>query len=131
VRAYEAMLLFAPTLDEAGVQAAVDRVARVIADRGGVVDRVNPWGKRRLAYEVDGHHEGSYVVLDFHAEQPAVAELERVLRLNDEVLRHIVVRPEEVPAPAAESAPAAPAAEAAAEPAAAPEPAGAASAAEG
>lgn len=102
MRAYEAMIIFDATLDDAGLQEAAERVGRLIADQGGVIDRINPWGKRRLAYELDGHHEGIYIVLNFHAEQKAVAELERVLRLNERVLRHIVVHQEEPPAAEAE-----------------------------
>jgi small subunit ribosomal protein S6 len=120
VRGYEAMVIIAPTLDATAVQAAMDRIVKLIADQGGVVERIDPWGRRRLAYELGQHREGFYVVINFRAEPPAVAELERVLRLSEEILRHIVVRQEEVPAPAAPEGAEGPEGQAAPEPQPAP-----------
>lgn len=105
MRPYEAMVILVPSLDDTGIQAAVERIARLIVDQGGSVDRINPWGKRRLAYEVAGHNDGFYLVVDFRGEESTVTEMERVLRLNDAVLRHIIVRQEEVPVVEAEETP--------------------------
>ncbi len=102
MRAYEVMAIIAPTLDEAAVETAVDKIAHLIEDRGGVVDKVNRWGKRRLAYVIAGQNDGFYVVYDFQADSSAVAELDRVLRLSEDVLRHLITSRELLPAPADE-----------------------------
>ena len=58
----------------------------------GTVDNVDNWGKRKLAYEIDGLTDGDYTLIDFHADPANVAELDRVLRINDAVVRHMIVK---------------------------------------
>ena len=76
----------------AGVSARID-VA--ITSEGGQIDNVEDWGKRKLAYEIDGLAEGDYTLINFHAEPTQIAELDRVLRINDTVKRHMIVRAQE------------------------------------
>ena len=68
------------------------RIDVAITDNGGQVDNVEDWGKRKLAYEIDKLTEGDYTLINFHADPTQIAELDRVLRINDAVKRHMVVR---------------------------------------
>jgi small subunit ribosomal protein S6 len=91
MRPYEVMIIFDPTLDDETVRTEVDRSTELIRSRGGQPGRVERWGKRRLAYEIRRHREGSYVVLEAQAEPAAMADLDRALTLADGVLRHKVI----------------------------------------
>lgn len=94
VRRYELMLVLSPDVPEERVAAIVDRTTRQIAADGGQIIKVAPWGRRRLAYAIDRHREGSYHIVVFEAPPTAIAELERGLLITEEVLRHLVVRQE-------------------------------------
>ena len=91
MRPYEVMIILDPTLDDETVRAEVDRATELIKAKGGNPGRVERWGKRRLAYEIRRHREGSYVVLEAQAEPSVMADLDRSLTLSDGVLRHKVV----------------------------------------
>ena len=84
----------APDLADDKVQASLERIARAIAAGGGQIVKQAPWGRRRLAYPIDHHREGSYYVVLFEAPATAIAELERGLLISEEVLRHLVTRVE-------------------------------------
>ncbi len=106
MRRYELMLLLRPDLDDERLQAAVERVTRAIVNAGGSLSKVSPWGKRRLAYEINHQREGYYVLVEATAEPEAMATLDRALHLADEVLRHKVVRiPDRVAGRASRSVP--------------------------
>ena len=92
MRPYEVMVILEPTLEESQVQAVVNRGTEIVQGGGGTVNRVEKWGKRRFAYEIAKKSEGFYVLLDVRSEPPAMAELDRTLRLADDVLRHKIVR---------------------------------------
>ncbi len=92
MRPYEVVIIYDPTLEEDTIRAAVDRSTDLIRSRGGVVGRVDRWGKRRLAYEIRHNREGYYVLVEATAEPATIAELDRALHLADEVLRHKVIR---------------------------------------
>ena len=92
MRPYEVMVILEPTLEESAVQAVVNRSTEQLAAGGGTVNRVDKWGKRRFAYEIQKKTEGFYVLLDVSSEPPAMEELDRNLRLADDVLRHKIVR---------------------------------------
>lgn len=92
LRAYEAMLVFNPELDEGGLTAATQSVGALIGGQGGQVEKVDTWGRRHLYYAIKGCRDGSYVLIDFKAEAPAIRHLEANLRLREDVLRHLVVR---------------------------------------
>ena len=94
MRRYELMLVLRPDLADDKVQAALERTARAIAGGGGQIVKQAPWGRRRLAYPIDHHREGSYYVILFEAPPTAIAELERGLLISEEVLRHLVTRVE-------------------------------------
>ncbi len=85
------MLILPAEADEKVVSTAVDRIAKVVSTNGGEVSNIDRWGRRRFAYEIDHHDEGYYVVATFTAEPTAQPELDRVLNLADEVIRHKVI----------------------------------------
>lgn len=94
MRHYELMVILDPSLDERTVTPSLETFLRVITGDGGTVEKVDVWGKRRMAYEIAKHAEGIYAVLDVTCEADTVAELDRQLGLSESVLRTKVVRPE-------------------------------------
>ncbi len=94
MRRYEMMIILDPGLEENTVQPSLDQFLTVIRDGGGSVDKVDVWGRRRLAYDIDKKSEGIYAVIDMNAEPGTVRELDRQLGLNEAVLRTKVLRPE-------------------------------------
>jgi len=88
------MLVLRPDLADDKVQSSLERTARAIAGGGGQIVKQAPWGRRRLAYPIDHHREGSYYVILFEAPATAIVELERGLLISEEVLRHLVTRVE-------------------------------------
>ena len=94
MRRYEMMIILDPSLEEATVQPSLDQFLTVIRDGGGSVDKVDVWGRRRLAYDIDHKSEGIYAVIDMLAEPDTVRELDRQLSINEAVLRTKVLRPE-------------------------------------
>lgn len=91
MKAYELLFFVAPNIDEESRLAAMKRVEKTISDNAGVIDNVTDWGKRKLAYEINGQSEGEYTLIDFHADPASIAELNRVLRITDAVERHMIV----------------------------------------
>ncbi len=94
MRRYELMLVIRPDVAEDRVQAVLDRATRSITGGSGQIVKVSPWGRRRLAYPIGLHREGSYHIVLFDAPSEAVLELERGLNITEEVLRHLVTRVE-------------------------------------
>ena len=94
MRRYELMLILRPDLPDDRTQAVLDRTTRGISASGGQIVKLAPWGRRRLAYAIDRHREGSYHIVIFEAPAEAIAELERALLITEEVLRHLVTRVE-------------------------------------
>jgi small subunit ribosomal protein S6 len=100
MRRYELMLVIRPDVADDKSQALVDRTTRQIVTSGGQIVKVAPWGRRRLAYPIDRHREGSYQIILFEAPPEAIAELEHTLLITEEVLRHLVTRVERPTKPA-------------------------------
>jgi small subunit ribosomal protein S6 len=94
MRHYEVMVILDPTLEERTIAPSLDTFLSVVKRDGGTVDKIDIWGRRRLAYEIDKHAEGIYAVIDLQAEPAAVQELDRQLNLNESVLRTKVLRPD-------------------------------------
>ena len=88
MKAYELLYFVAPSIDEESRLAVMKRIETALAEGNGVVDN---WGKRKLAYEINGLTDGDYTLIDFHAEPSNIAELDRVLRISDAVVRHMIV----------------------------------------
>lgn len=93
-RAYETMYILRPQLEEEAVDAVVAKLNDHITKNGGSVEKTEKRGRKRLAYEVKDHRDGFYVLTNFTADPTSITELERAFKLNEDVIRHIVVRPE-------------------------------------
>jgi small subunit ribosomal protein S6 len=106
MRRYELMLVLRPDLSEDGVQGTLDRTTRAISGSGGQIVKVSPWGRRRLAYPIGPHREGSYYIVVFDAPSETVLEVERGLRITEEAMRHLVTRIEKPAATRRAAAPA-------------------------
>ena len=104
MRQYELLVILDPGLDERTVQPSLETFLNVVRTDGGSVEKLEVWGKRRLAYEIDKNVEGIYALLEVTCEPNTVAELDRQLGLNESVLRTKVLRREPKRAPAAAAA---------------------------
>jgi small subunit ribosomal protein S6 len=93
MRHYELMVILDPDLEEKTIAPSLDQFLGVIRQDGGSVEKVDVWGRRRLAYEIKHKVEGIYAILDITAQPAAVKELDRQLNLNESVLRTKVIRP--------------------------------------
>jgi small subunit ribosomal protein S6 len=94
MRRYELMLVLQPDAADDRAAAVIDRVTRQVVASGGQIVKVAPWGRRRLAYPIDRYRDGSYHILVFEAPPTVIDELERDLKISEEVLRHLVVKVE-------------------------------------
>lgn len=94
MRKYETIFILHPSLDEEAVKANVEKFKGVIENGGGVVDNVDFWGKRKLAYEISKVNEGYYTLVNFTANTDLPKELDRNFRISDNVIRHIIVKEE-------------------------------------
>jgi len=95
MKAYELLYFVDPAATEEARAGVMKRIDVAITGEGGTVDNIDDWGKRKLAFEVDGLTEGDYTLIDFHADPTQIKELDRVLRINDAVKRHMIVRRED------------------------------------
>lgn len=105
MRRYELMLLLRPDLEEEKLQSAVEKVTRAIVNAGGALTKVSPWGKRRLAYDINHHREASYFLLHFDIDPSKLREIERGMLISEEILRHLVTVIEDRPGQSEEDLP--------------------------
>lgn len=89
---YETTLIIRPDMDDPSTYGIVERIEGVINDNGGTLLLRDDWGKRKLAYAIEKHLKGHYVLLDFLGPAEMVAELERRIRITDGVIRFLTVR---------------------------------------
>jgi small subunit ribosomal protein S6 len=94
MRRYELMIILDPNIEERAVAPSIDQFLGVVKTDGGSVEKVDVWGRRRLAYEIRKKSEGIYAVIDLTAQPDTVKELDRQLNLNESILRTKVIRPE-------------------------------------
>ncbi|MEI8332469.1 MAG: 30S ribosomal protein S6 [Chloroflexota bacterium] len=92
MRRYELMLILRPDAPDERTQAVLERTTRAIVGGGGQIVKAQPWGRRRLAYQIDRYREGQYHIIVFEAPAETIIELERGLLITEEVLRHLVLR---------------------------------------
>ncbi|MFA6940991.1 MAG: 30S ribosomal protein S6 [Clostridiaceae bacterium] len=92
MRKYETIFILHPTLDENAVNEGIEKAKGVIENGGGVVENVDFWGKRKLAYEIEKVKDGYYTLINFSSDTDLPKELDRVFRITDSVIRHIIVR---------------------------------------
>ena len=91
MKAYELLYFVAPTTEEEARTGVIERIRGVVAETDGTIDNVDDWGKRKLAYEINGLTDADYTLVDFHSDPETIAELDSVLRINDAVIRHMIV----------------------------------------
>lgn len=94
MRDYEMMIIIDPTVDERNLGTYVDKLLQVVPEEGGSIEKVDLWGKRRLAYDIQKHSEGIYVVVNMKATPATAQELDRQLGLNESILRTKLLRAE-------------------------------------
>ena len=95
MRIYENLFIVKPDATEEEIDQLIEQMSKNVTSAGGTVDKVDKWGKRRLAYRVEKQREGSYVLLQFSAEPSAVKEFERRMRVQDSVIKFLTVRIDE------------------------------------
>jgi small subunit ribosomal protein S6 len=88
------MVVLDPNLDDAAIDALNTRIQNQVTQRGGTLESVESWGRKRLAYPIGRYRDGVYVLSRFQMPPNAAAEIERALKLNESVIRHLLVRAE-------------------------------------
>jgi small subunit ribosomal protein S6 len=94
VRDYELMVVLDPNLDDAAIDALNTRIQNMVTQRGGTIENVDTWGRKRLAYPIGRFRDGVYILSRFQLPPNAAAEIERALKLTERVIRHQLVRAE-------------------------------------
>ncbi|MBP6963339.1 MAG: 30S ribosomal protein S6 [Armatimonadetes bacterium] len=96
VRPYEVLYIVHPDLTDEQITPITEKYKAVVEGQGGEVESINRWEKRRLAYEVKGQMDGIYVLMNYTGEPAVSAELDRTMKIGEDVLRHLIVRTDEV-----------------------------------
>jgi len=109
MKLYELTVIFDSSLDDSSIQTEIDKIQKIITDDKGKIVKVDRWGVRRLAYLINDHHQGNYVFFLFESNPGLSTQIERGLKINDNVLRYLTVvsefgLPEEKTEPVAEKA---------------------------
>lgn len=89
---YEILYILASNLDEAVKEAQIEKYSALVTANSGEVESVNKWGNKRFAYEIDGKNDGYYVLMNFTAKSDLPQEIERQMKISDEVIRYMTVR---------------------------------------
>ena len=95
MRKYEVIFIVKPLEEEEATNAVIEKFSKLIVDNGGTIDKEDRWGKKRLAYEIKDCTDGYYCLLYITCEPACVAEVDRVMKLNDSLLKHMIVKSEE------------------------------------
>jgi small subunit ribosomal protein S6 len=95
MNAYELMYIINPALDEEGTNAVIEKFRGLIETNGGEIVKLDKWGKRKLAYEINDFKEGYYILCHFKAGADVPKELDRVLKITEDVVKHMILRIEE------------------------------------
>ncbi|MEH7462552.1 30S ribosomal protein S6 [Bacillus pseudomycoides] len=95
MKKYEIMYIIRPNMEEEAQKALVERFAGVLTDNGAEIINTKDWGKRRLAYEINDLRDGFYMILNVNSNSEAVKEFDRLAKISEDIIRHIVVKDEE------------------------------------
>lgn len=95
MRKYELMYIIKPELDEEQTNAVIEKFSTLITDNGGEEPSIDKWGKRRLAYEIKDYREGFYVLVNFMGVPDTAQEIDRVMKISDDILRFMILSKEE------------------------------------
>ena len=90
MRKYEAAIILLSNLEEDVRNAEIEKIKNIVVNFNGTVDKVNEWGQKRLAYEINKKREGYYVIMNFTSNADAVNEIDRICKISDNVLRHMI-----------------------------------------
>jgi len=100
---YETIFIISPDAESEVVDRIIDQVQNLISEAGGVVTKVDNWGKKRLAYEVSGNKDGIYVIMNLEAESQIILTLARHYGLDEQIIKYMTVRAEKIPEPRVET----------------------------
>ena len=92
MRKYETIFILHPSFDEEAVKANIEKFKGVIENGGGTVENVDFWGKRKLAYEINDKTEGYYVLVNFSSKSDFPAELDRIYKISEDIMRSIIIK---------------------------------------
>lgn len=95
MRKYEVMYILNASLDDAARQEVIDNLHNIITNNGGKINDVNAWGMRDFAYRIDDMFKGYYMVVTFEADNKVLSEFDRLVRINSNVVRHMIVNLED------------------------------------
>ena len=95
MRNYEGVFILSPELNSEASKGFIAQIQEMVSKNGGRVDGLQEWGKRRLAYKIKKKHEGNYVILNFQLDSKQTKKLEQALRMNDQLLRFLLVNKDE------------------------------------
>jgi small subunit ribosomal protein S6 len=95
MRKYEIMYIIRPNMDDEARKALVERFNNVLTENGAEITNVKEWGKRRLAYEINDFRDGYYMIVNVMSNPKAVQEFDRLAKISEDIIRHIVVKEEE------------------------------------
>lgn len=95
MRQYEVMYVLNPALEEERLKSLVERFQGIVTENGGEVTGLQEMGKRRLAYEIKKFRDGFYVLMNFKSNSEVVSEMERIMRITDDVIRYLFVKEDE------------------------------------
>jgi len=91
MKLYELTIILNPTLDDTSIQAEIDRIEKQITGAGGQIEKIERWGNRRLTYRISSHNQGYYVFFLFRSQPGFSTEIERSMRLNENILRFLTI----------------------------------------
>lgn len=92
MRNYECMVILEPALETDALDALIAKFSDIAVKNGGKIENVNKWGKRRLAHQIGHNTDGFYAVFDLLGENQTISELDRILKITDGVMRHMIIR---------------------------------------
>ncbi|WP_050613511.1 30S ribosomal protein S6 [Bacillus testis] len=94
MRKYEIMYIIRPNIEEEAKKALVERFNTILTDNGAEITETKEWGKRRLAYEINDFRDGYYMIIKVQSEAAAVQEFDRLAKINEDIIRHMVTKDE-------------------------------------
>ena len=92
MKKYELLFIIDNSAADEAKEAIIAKMSQLVTDNGGSVEKVDKWGAKKLAYPINFKEDGYYVLMNFECEPALIAEMERQLRINDQVMRHMVVK---------------------------------------
>lgn len=95
MREYELTFIVNPQVEQEGLEEIVEKLKNVVEPDHGSINTIEPWGLRRLAYPIQNLREGQYVFMEINMEPSVIPELERILKLDEMIIRHLIVRLDE------------------------------------